>query len=73
MLCGYTIWEKEIISFEVTEILLNDTEFVVKACELLSTLILTGLHYCLATSALCKLSPVCAYFHWQLGISSVKV
>lgn len=73
MLCGYTIWEKEIIAFEITEIPLNDTEFIVKAYQLLITLTLMGLHYCLAMSALCKLSPVCGYFHWQLGISSVEV
>lgn len=73
MLCGYTIWEKEIIAFEVTEIPPNNTKFIVKAYQLLITLILMGLHYCLAMLALCKLSPVCGYFHWQPGISSVEV
>lgn len=62
-LCRYTNWETEFISFEVTAIVLNNTESAVKACDLLIPFILMQLPYCLVMSALCKLSLVCIYFH----------
>ena len=43
VLCRYPNWEKEFISFEVTEIVLNNTESIMKVYDLLIPLILMWL------------------------------